>query len=121
MAGHSGLPRPVVSAGQGCEERVHVGLRRRMPQGEALRTARRLLIQAHGEEDVGRARNTRGARRAGGRFDASEIQEEQQGVALAAGEGEMGAAGQPPCTLRPSQHRCRNRLANPRDEPVAEP
>ena len=100
MSGHSGLPRPGISAGQGREECVHVGVRRWMPQGEVLRTTRGLLVQAHGKEDVRRPRDTRRAGGTGGRFDAGEVQEEQQGVTLAAREREMGVTGQPPFALR---------------------
>ena len=64
------------------------------PRRETLGTPGSFLVQAHGQEHVRRARNTGGAGGARGRFDAGEVQEEEQGITFAAGEGEVRVAGQ---------------------------
>ena len=47
--------------GQRSQQRIDVGLHGRMAQGKPLRPARRLLVKAHGQQDVGRPGHAGGA------------------------------------------------------------
>ena len=80
----SAATKASTSAGGGC-----------MPQTKALCATCGVLIQSHGQQHVGGAGHSGGAGRARGGLNPCHVQQEQQGIAFAAGEGEVRVAGQP--------------------------
>src|SRR5688500_15608927 len=76
-------------------DRVDVGGPGRVTEREAQRPAREVLGDAHRDQHVAGLRHPCGAGGAGGALDAPGVEQEQQGVALAAGEGEVRVARQP--------------------------
>ena len=67
---HPGAARALVRVGKRREDGIHVGLRRRAPEREPQRAARRRLAEAHREHDVRRLGHAGLARRAGRDRDA---------------------------------------------------
>jgi len=79
----------------GLDQRVDVGGRGGVAEGEPQRGAGLLVVTAHREQDVrglGHAGRAGRPRRAG---DAPRVESISSGVALAAGEGQVGVARQP--------------------------
>ena len=93
--GERGVAGPLDDRRDGLDERVHVGLRRGVAQGEAQRGARELLGGPHRQQDVGGLGHAGVARRPGRALDAAGVEQHQQRVALAPGELEVRVAGQP--------------------------
>ena len=77
------------------DEGVDVGLGGGVAEREAQRVPRGLLVAAHREQHVGGLRHAGRAGRPGRALDAAGVEQHQQRVALAAGEAEVGVAGQP--------------------------
>ena len=76
------------------DDGVDVGLGGRVPEREPQRPAGQRLGHAHRQQHVARLRDAGRAGRPGRALDAAGVQQQQQGVALAAGEGEVRVAGQ---------------------------
>src|SRR4051794_15550322 len=88
-------PRPLDDRPDRLDQRRHVRLGRGVAEREAQRGARLLVAAAHGEQDVRRLRYAGVARRPGRAFDPARVEQHQERVALAAGEGEVRVAGKP--------------------------
>ena len=71
------------------------GLGGGVAEREAERAAGPGLVGAHGQQHVTGLGHARGARRAGGAGDPVRVEQHEQGVALAAGEGEVRVPWQP--------------------------
>ena len=103
------------------DQRVDVGRRGGVAEREAQRVAGLVVVAAHREQHVGGLRHAGGAGRAGGALDAAGVEQHQQGVALAAGEAEVGVAGQPAgAGGRAVQVGIRHDLGHPAHEVVAQ-
>src|SRR5512146_694586 len=76
-------------------EGVYVALGGGVAEGEAERAAGARVVGAHGQQHVAGFGHARGAGRTGGAGDAVRVEQHEQGVALAAGEGEVRVARQP--------------------------
>src|SRR4051812_27440467 len=88
-------PGPLDTGPDGVDERVDVGVGGVVAEREPQRRAGLRLRAAHREQDVGRLRHAGRAGGAGRALDPARVEEHEQRVALAAGEGEVGVAGQP--------------------------
>ena len=66
-----------------------------VPEREAQRAARRRLVRTHRQQHVAGLRHPGRAGRAGGALDAVRVEQHEQAVALAAGEGQVRVARQP--------------------------
>src|SRR3954470_24790391 len=89
----AGSPRALDRRADRLDERVDVVGGGGAAESEPERVPRTLHVAAHRQQHVGRLRHAGRARRAGGALDAAGVQQHQQGVALAAGEAEVGVAG----------------------------
>src|SRR5271165_5870660 len=74
---------------------IHVLLGGGVAEREATRAAGPGLVGTHGQQHVTGFGHARGARRAGGAGDPVRVEQHEQRVALAAGEGEVRVARQP--------------------------
>ena len=86
---------PLHRAGQRGDQRVDVGSGGGVAEREPQRRAGPRVVGAHRQQHVRGLRHPGRAGRAGGAGDAGRVEQQQQRVALAAGEGEVGVAGQP--------------------------
>ena len=77
------------------EHRVDVGLGRGVAEREAQRAAGAVGVGTHREQDVDGLATPARAGRARRALDPAGVEQHQQRVALAAGEGQVGDAGQP--------------------------
>ena len=84
---------------------VDVGLGGGVAEREAQRPAGQRLGHAHRQQHVARLRDPGRAGRAGRALDAAGVEQQQQRVALAAGEGEVRVAGQPVLRRQAAGHR----------------
>ena len=90
----AGPSRPLDHRADRLGDGVDVGLGGRVPEREPQRPAGQRLGHAHRQQHVARLRDPGRAGRPGRALDAAGVQQQQQGVALAAGEGEVRVAGQ---------------------------
>ncbi len=94
------------------------------PEGEAQRAAGRGVLAAHRQQHVGGLGHACRAGRAGRALDAAGVEEHQQRVTLAAGEGEVDVAGQPlgvpGVGTRAVEHRVGHDLEHAGDQALAQ-
>src|SRR5215469_843709 len=88
-------PGPLNDLADDRAERGHVLLGARAPQREPQRAARPRLVGSHGEQHMAWLRHPGRAGRPGRAGDPPSVQQHEQRIALAAGEREVGVAGQP--------------------------
>src|SRR3954469_10827895 len=115
-----GGARPLDGGADRLDQRVDVGGGAGVPQREAQRAARHLVVVAHAEQYVRGLRDAGRAGRARRALDAPGVEQHQQRVALAAGEAEVTVAGQPPVDVAVHDG-VRHDLADPGHQVVAQP
>jgi len=115
----AGPPRPLDRAGQDRDQFVDVGRGRRVAEGEPQRGTSPIIVGTHREQDVRGLGDAGRAGRTGRARDPGRVEQQQEGIAGAAREREVGVARQAIDRVAVEQ-RIRNRCPDPCHQLVPE-